>query len=396
MRSSKVLLFLITYLTVLMLTACSMNNITDGLAVMTGNKQVTDDSGSQTEETTTIFSQNSGEYTLIFDDTFTDGDYYYLHLSDIPKSAYQQIYKSLINHEETTTFYGLTDSEITLAYKCITFDHPELFYVDGYQIEAFNDSDKLVFRPNYLYTADEISKKQETVRIYTQQILQQLDETSDFTKLKSIYDYIISNTTYDISASDLQNILSVTEYGRAVCEGYAKATMYYANTVGLECIVVPGYLRKNGTAHMWNAVKLDDQWYYVDTTWGDEDFENSSKAPEIRYDYLCVNEEQLSGTHIIEAVVETPKCVATDMNYYSQMGKMVFACDENALITVLKDFSIDGISQFACSDDLVYQQVNDYLITNQHIFQYLPSKDVNIGYITNSDVRSFTFWIKTE
>ena len=59
--------------------------------------------------------------------------------------------------------------------------------------------------------------------------------------------------------------------GRCVCAGYSAAFRLLAEEAGLEAIVVTGFL--DGTlAHAWNKVKIDDEWYVVDTTNNDNEF----------------------------------------------------------------------------------------------------------------------------
>ena len=350
------------------------------------------------KDTEQVLSQSveSEEHTLQYQTDFTNGGYYYDHLSDKIQAIYQVLYNCVVANEQTAELYGIPDQNISLAFKTVLFDHPEIFYVEGFQLEHYSGPDeKIIFRPNYTKTVEEQAVINKELADYTQRLLASITGTTSFSKVQGVYDYIVEHTQYDITAPDLGNLSSVTSHGRAVCEGYAKATMYFCNLLGIDCIVVPGYIRSNGTAHLWNAVKLDGQWYFVDTTWGDEDFENSKRAPEVRYDYLCVSQEQIRGTHQVEEVVEIPQCISTEANYYYQTGRVIYQCSKADLGDMFKDLEINGVCTFACSDQLVYQQVSDYLISEKHVFDYLISKDLQIGYFTNSNVRSFTFWIKT-
>ncbi len=309
MKKRKIKQCAIIIILLMSLTACSPKNITDGVAVMFGKKQVADDS---------IYTQiPDGEliHTLIYDESFEHGGYYYVRLPDPARRAYQSIYNCISTHSSSVELSGLSDMSINQAYKCVVFDHPELFYMDGYQLEQKRSEQlNFVFMPNYIISVQEQAQKQEIIENYTAALMASLDNTSDYTKLKSIYDYIVANTQYNILSTDLSNICSVIEYHQAVCDGYAKATKYFCNLIGIECIVVPGYIRSSGTAHLWNCVKLDNEWYYVDPTWGDEDFENLQKAPEIRYDYLCVSQEQINGTHQLENFIPPPSCNSYEDN----------------------------------------------------------------------------------
>lgn len=371
----------------ILLTACSPGNISDGLSVMVGKKQVAEDAFVSPD-------QDTGLKTLVYDEDFDAGGYYYKHLSDIDKTVYQAIYNCVSESISDTTMRDITDSQIIRAYKSVIFDHPEIFYVDGYQIEKYTGADnKTVFRPNYTKPPDEIPNIQAQIDAYEASIKSGADLSTSFTTVRSIYDYIITHTTYNIMATDLSNLCSVIN-GQAVCDGYAKATMYFCNKFGIECIVVPGYIRSSGTAHLWNAVKIDDLWYFIDVTWGDEDFQNDQATPEVRYDYLCVSQEQINGTHQLEDFISPPACVSSEANYYYQTGRVITVMDKQQLDATFANIETNTAVSFACADQKIYQQVEDYLIMQKHIFDYMPSKKVNVGYVTNPNVMSYTFWIR--
>lgn len=57
--------------------------------------------------------------------------------------------------------------------------------------------------------------------------------------------------------------------GRGICSGLAWAFKLLMDEANIECSCIVGYLKeKQDVGHIWNLVKLDGQYYHVDTTWG--------------------------------------------------------------------------------------------------------------------------------
>lgn len=58
-----------------------------------------------------------------------------------------------------------------------------------------------------------------------------------------------------------------------VCDGYSRAFKVLCDKLDIPCVLENGYAKtgpeSEGTFHMWNAVKIDGQWYGVDVTWND-------------------------------------------------------------------------------------------------------------------------------
>lgn len=102
-------------------------------------------------------------------------------------------------------------------------------------------------------------------------IKNEIKDTDDLkTKIKKIHDYIINNTNYDKERSDnkIINYKSDNAYGVLVekyglCGGYTDAMMLF-----LEKFKVPNY--KIATEnHIWNYVKINNEWLHLDLTWDD-------------------------------------------------------------------------------------------------------------------------------
>lgn len=105
---------------------------------------------------------------------------------------------------------------------------------------------------------------------------------TDKEKVRAIFGWIAHNIEYDVKSFMSGRIpksepMDVVRLGRGVCQGYANLFEALSESVGIETYVVSGYSKGYGYAdrkklensdHAWNAVKVDDNWYLLDPTWG--------------------------------------------------------------------------------------------------------------------------------
>ena len=94
--------------------------------------------------------------------------------------------------------------------------------------------------------------------------------TTDYTKIKTVYDYICDNVTYseDTTEDIVYTSYSAIVNGNAVCQGYSQLMYKFMVELGISCRIIPGYGTQDTTEnHGWNIVKLGNYYYNVDSTW---------------------------------------------------------------------------------------------------------------------------------
>ena len=147
-------------------------------------------------------------------------------------------------------------------------------------------------------------------------------EQDPFLRAKALHDYVINHVTYDMEVLQTgqrpsQDARTIFATGKGVCEGYANLFTALAKSAGLEAATVYGKVRKDlapiddipawlraqamgydWTLHAWNAIKINDQWQIVDTTWDDLDQGRSSTS--YRAQYLMPAPEVMIVSHFPE------------------------------------------------------------------------------------------------
>ncbi len=302
---------------------------------------------------------------------------------------------------------GLDESGIDKIFQCVLLDHPELFYVEGYAYTKYTMGHELTaIKFSGTYSMDRATAETRKAEIETAAakiLAGVVPDSSQYEKVKYVYDTIISNTEYKLDAKDNQNIYSVFIHHLSVCQGYSKATQYLLNKLGIECTLVLGTVEQ-GEGHAWNLVKVDGSYYYVDTTWGDASYRMDNRTVEetgfatINYDYLNVTTRELLKTHSIGGTISMPECVSTEANYYVMEGLLVNSYDRLQLDALFKGRWREGYDSVTikCASQECYDDVKEALIDKKEIFYYLQNRGDSVAFSTNEQQLSLTFWVTNE
>ena len=92
----------------------------------------------------------------------------------------------------------------------------------------------------------------------------------------------------------------------AVCNGYAFLFHKICTLLNIENELVYGYVRRSindigyiptSKNHVWNAVKIDDEWIYVDATWAAGYVSDGIWQQKLNTSYFNIKKEDLRLTH---------------------------------------------------------------------------------------------------
>lgn len=127
------------------------------------------------------------------------------------------------------------------------------------------------------------SGKSKTPQYLTEKLTQKLVQNmaNDSLKMAAIYDWITSNIQYnrafrrriegDTTLTQEPDYVVVSK--KAVCIGYSKLVKEMCGNAGIQAVIVDGFVKNEGhfvenEEHAWNAVKINNNWYLLDATWG--------------------------------------------------------------------------------------------------------------------------------
>ncbi len=185
-------------------------------------------------------------------------------------------------------------------------DHPEIYWLKfgeggvgaSYNIEtigSFNRVDDVFFQ---IVTDEKYEGKLEEIDKALWERVNEFEVHGEtrYEKVKSIHDSLIEHVEYDGVFLYSHEAVGALVYGKAVCEGYAKAFKLICDREKIPNVLVIGTgVTPDGREedHMWNYVQMEDgNWYAVDVTWDDQD--------KLVYDFFLVGSKSNSfgETHI--------------------------------------------------------------------------------------------------
>ena len=190
---------------------------------------------------------------------------------------------------------------------------------------------------------------------------------------------LMEGVTYSLHEDQSINATSMThtlqgafnENQTIVCDGYAKSFMYLMNIVGVPTQLVLGTsIDETGESvgHAWNLIKIQDEYYHVDSTWTDQRLELLGF-----YSYINEQDSYMAKDHIWDKS-QYPKATAKAYTFlYSplvipQVTKVPHPSDlKNALDKIANDSSNKGTlilqdkSKWQWKEEVVLRQLGEAL-----------------------------------
>ncbi len=232
----------------------------------------------------------------------------------------QRIYKILLSSVNRMA-YGWIDlgkcntetynEDIAIAYRAFTYDYPELFWVpyeyvvklDGLGVKvAFSLKDE-EFKGSYIVPLANKKEMQKEIDEITSKIVAEIKgKTNDkMEMLTLLHDKLCNTATYydaPITNDLIYTVYGALVWGYTVCEGYARTMKYLCKELGIECLIVTGTSKNE--QHMWNMVRLDNEWYHIDSTWNDPGLDGDGNPKTPLHPYFNVTDEVILKDHTID------------------------------------------------------------------------------------------------
>lgn len=329
-------------------------------------------------------------------DTAYAENYAYQTLNDTAKEVYHEILTTILEHKEKIEVSTLDVDVLEEAYRALCADYGGLYWVSGYVYTQYSKGGEptgMEFQPKYTMDETEREEIQQKIDASVEELLAGISVSdSDYAKAKYVFEILVQNVDYDAAAENNQNIISAFLNRATVCQGYACATQYLLRLLGIQSTIVTG--NANGESHAWNLVRLDGEYYYMDTTWGNSRYLDSDSQMEkyVNYSYLAITSEEISRTHILDNSFKLPECTHTENNFFRKENRYYETWSPEQIGALLAESwnagGGDVSVKFASSD--LYEQALQYFITDQHIADYCENIS-SIFYLEDKEMYVLTF-----
>lgn len=144
------------------------------------------------------------------------------------------------------------------------------------------------------------------------------DGMSDFDKMKAITLYITCHMKYVDKIKNIGMSLSTSLSGEGVCKDYALLMAVLGEKAGLNIYLQEGMV--GNTGHVWNAVKIDNNWYEIDATWLDSDDLIASIKNNQITDYYLKTGEEFDESRI---TTTTPYLTSNTKSFYNDTNDKI-------------------------------------------------------------------------
>lgn len=275
------------------------------------------------------------------------------------QEIYYEIVESIRNFEPV--IYMKTDSAVySELLNIISIEQLSFGHMAGRRAGEYDvNTGMFPIEFTYRFTPEEMSNMNRFSEAAANRIMEGVTEDmSEYDILKYFHDYLIKNCVSDEEDIYANTIYGALVNGKALCEGYAKAFSYLCNKAGIENTIVTGM---TNVPHMWNAVKLDGNWYHIDVTWDKPGGQFGEAFPDmVMYQYFLVTDSVIENDHEIWTVgTAPPQCLSEKENYF--IKENLYVDSEEDMGKVIEAALSKAISEKASSVSVKFDTTNLYI-----------------------------------
>ncbi len=242
-------------------------------------------------------------------------------------NAYEKLEAAAKDHivevEFSETEHPITTEELHAVFDAFVNDHPQFFHLDRYNYTtAYNPDTNNVVRLNLQYLISDGAYDIAHARFdrAADKILADIPENlSEYETELRIHDALVKHIDYTHDVADEHDAYGALVFGKAVCDGYAKAFQYLLYKRGIQSTVVEGAVAQSDGSlggHAWNLVRIDGNYYYVDVT-HDDPVSAAKPKVQVYHNYFNLTSERMYRDRVAyDTIYPLPECTSADAFYF--------------------------------------------------------------------------------
>ncbi len=312
---------------------------------------------------------------------------------------YDTMYSAFSQYETKVSFdVAVSQEELEKTYRKLNWEHPELFWLDGYVVTTWSNSAELECRvidsckgANLPAMYAEMEQKCDEITAQAQGC------PTDYEKVLFVHDYLVEHTEYDTAGarSDKHDLWN-TAYGclirgNAVCQGYAEAFQMIMEKLGIPCGVCSGVAKYE--SHAWNYVCIDGVYYWIDVTW-DDPVREGGELKGTSHIYFLLDDEMMFRTRTLdEDNIFVPQCNSIQNNYYVRNGNYLTEYSFDEINRRMSENMDTGSIELMYSDRASFQTAVQKLFNEGEVWKTSAfAMGGSVQYSYDDDM--YTIWLK--
>lgn len=228
----------------------------------------------------------------------------------IDYGVYSYIASKICNMESQIdiTDYKLTVTQLSYVMQHLKYMEPLAYNIQNSFTYNYVGDKITKITPQYKISKEEFDAQVSVVNAKIEEIVGYMPANlTDTQKALFFNDYIAMNYQYDTTYTNY-DIYSMVVEGKGVCEAYVALYVMLLRAVGIEARGVSSTAIK----HAWCEIKLNNEWYYVDTTWADP---TPNMINRIIREYFLLSTDGLNNAPTSHGTDIDPSFVPTDTKY---------------------------------------------------------------------------------
>lgn len=197
-----------------------------------------------------------------------------------------------------------------------------IFFISTYSLSSqtnkLTDVDKIIYSYSNIDSIEELTQKID------------YDFKTNKEKIRAVFTWIALNIGYEMKNPNLlkipktyfvfgdydlkrklklekeKTLRNTFKQRNGVCEGYALLFRKICTQLNIKNELIHGYVRGSidkigfvptGKNHVWNAVKINNEWIFIDTTWAAGYIHNNVWRQQLNPSYFDIDKKKLKLTH---------------------------------------------------------------------------------------------------